>query len=239
MTLFERATQAEAKLTSLTNLDQRRTEVEKLEARRTELERELNALQSSVSLMIEYRGAQLPVQREHQSLQKLRERVASVATAFSATPLADTLTAGRRWTQLLGTFDKVTENCNLAAKGAWQAFVATECATDPPDALAQKLVLTPENRAALGRYREAYRLLTERIHRQPRSAVEVENIKGTLRELRSAQKAFNFDYPPDVAAFLRATQTVPGASLESLTESVLTWLQEHRMLGQFSVRPRT
>jgi hypothetical protein len=135
--------------------------------------------------------------------------------------------------------EKVTANYNAAARSAWQSFVEGECAAESPDAIEQKLAPTGENQAALGRYREAYRALMDRINRPARLAVEVENVRSALRELKDARGTFSFDCPVDVAAFLRAAKSPSGAPVESLTKPVLSWLQEHRMLSQFTVRSRT
>lgn len=239
MTLLERATQAEGELASLKDLDQRRTEVEKLEGRRIDFERALKALQACASLIQEYRTAKIPIQLDLEPAQGLRERIGSVASAFSAAPLAETLTTGRRWTGLLTAMEKVTTNYSAAARSAWQTFVDGECAAESPDAIEQKLAPTVENQAALGRYREAYRALMDRITRPARLAADVENVRSALRELRGARGTFSFDCPADVAAFLRAAHSPSGAPVESLTKNVLSWLQEHRMLSQFTIRSRT
>jgi len=238
MTLLERATQLQGNLNALTELDQRRTEIEKLEARRRELEDSHKALKETLSTVKAYRAALIPTQIDVKALQELRERTQAVAKAFDASSVAETLTSGRRWVMLLAAIKKRVDELENSCNTAWQTFVRQECIAEPPQVIRQKLAPTPENEATLMRYGESYNLLQQRTDRPPRTPEELGRVKDALHAIREVRATFRFDCPEDVAAFLRSAQSAAGASLDSLTQNIMSWLEKNRMLNQFSVRAR-
>src|SRR5689334_6436990 len=137
MTLLKRATRLQENLTALAELDQRRTELEKLETRRKELEESHTALQESLSIVKAYRIGQLATQIDVKALKELRDKTQAVNKAFCASPIAETLTAGRRWATLLPAIKKRIDELDKARTTAWQTFVREECTAESPDVVKQ------------------------------------------------------------------------------------------------------
>ena len=111
--------------------------------------------------------------------------------------------------------------------------IDAECAFfSDPDKRSRELTQTPENQRLLNAYRSTYTTFIKYKNTFPESNEAFEELRNASETL--AQIRFDEDIPNSVKLFFEATNR-GGASLELLTDEVVTWLRTKNSLGSYIV----
>jgi hypothetical protein len=171
---------------------------------------------------------------------KTKELCGKILERFSKLPKNDTLVRNRGWIDLLDALNAFKDNEEKQQKDNWKEYFASKLLIGvPPEQRKQTLSLAlPVNASAFQRYQNIYQRLSQYRTKAPISKEQLAEIKTWSEQLVAINSEFveNDDVPDAVQAFF--TATIHGASLELLTEEVITWLRANNMLNNYAVRAR-
>ena len=168
------------------------------------------------------------------SVSKALETVGNVSSRFREDPRSKTL-KGNRWKSLTGKLDVCIDDINDTLKVDWQKFFTQELfGGGTPEQRFTTLVKTEENKALMSQYESLYSEF--RVYRSqiPPSLDQLERLKEVSNQLTSIN--FQEDVSDQVKAFFFASNI--GASLELVTEEVLTFLKENNSLDKYIVKAK-
>jgi hypothetical protein len=175
-------------------------------------------------------AAELPV-----SLDAGRKRAAALLEKFTAEKKAATLTKGRNWSQLLSDVETASDDVARAVSSAWRAYRQEVFGGEAPSVIRARLAMTNENRVAIKRYDALYQSFRAAFDALPQDDAVIERVKRIANELAETAKAFDFNVPKEVKAFLEAIQT-GGAPLALLTGTVQEWLKANNAFDSYRIR---
>jgi hypothetical protein len=169
-----------------------------------------------------------------------KQLCSKILERFSKLPKNDTLVRNREWIDLLVTLKSFKDNEEQQQKDDWKEYFARKLFVGvPPEQRKQTLSLTlPVNAGAFQRYQNICQKLSQYRTKAPISKEQLAEIQTWSEQLAAINSEFveNDDVPDAVQAFF--TATIHGASLELLTEEVITWLRANNMLNNYAVRAR-
>jgi 2-methylisocitrate lyase-like PEP mutase family enzyme len=235
-TLLEQAGDAESLLKAIRSLDQREAEFAALNERRDAIAGVVKELDNACQRISMYREAGLESKEVLPISIRTIERTREMLTRFKEVPSSQTLTAGRHWRTLLDDLVKTISAAESSAETSWNAFYQ-ECLKVAPQDIEGRLPPSAENLRAMEAYKAVHKRLTELLRIQPQCAAVIAEIRATVTEINNRYAEIDFNYPPEVTAFLRAA-AAQGASIGMLTQAVLDWLRERKLLDKYIVRNR-
>ena len=156
---------------------------------------------------------------------------------FSEKPEAASLTKRKYWTKLLEQGAAWRKKLDAEAIESWGGFIDKQCRGSSPKQLRKTLAQTESNKSALEKYGRIYDELTSLRDEFPEFSEfsqTVEHARDLSGNLERTARAFDHDVPEDVKVFLAAIDR-GGASIELLTEEVLTWLRENNSEGDYRI----
>ncbi|WP_445368135.1 hypothetical protein ACH5Y9_00800 [Methylomonas sp. BW4-1] len=164
----------------------------------------------------------------------------NILDRFNALPNNHTLVNGNRWINLLDALKAFKLEEETQQKQDWKEYFKSKLSIGvPPEQRKQTLTLSlPVNKSAFDRYERMYRLVSQYKNVVPNSKEQLVELQTWSEQLAAINSEFveNDDVPDAVQAFF--TATIHGASLELLTEEVITWLRAKNMLNNYAVRAR-
>ncbi|MBL1265488.1 hypothetical protein [Candidatus Methylomicrobium oryzae] len=173
---------------------------------------------------------------------KAKQLCDKILVRFIESPKNDTLVRNRGWINLLDALKAFKIEEETQQKQDWKEYFACKLFGGvPPEQRKQTLTLSlPVNKSAFERYEHMYRLVSQYKSAVPNSKEQLINVQTWSEQLAEINSEFveNDDVPVAVRAFFSATATTHGASLELLTEEVITWLRANNMLNNYAVRAR-
>ena len=161
------------------------------------------------------------------TLSRLRER-------FENDKRAEQLTRGRDWRLFKDQLDQVCESLAQINKEQWKRFVGSAYSGQKPNDLKASLAQTPENRANLPRYENAYEQLSRYARRLPAERSDFNDVREIAERLTVIYQQFDFEVPESVKRFLKAIGD-GGADLELLTDEVRVWLNENNSVEKYQI----
>lgn len=235
--LPRRAADLKARLSRLQDLSSKVEETSNLERLRQDLNRRVEKLdpQSQKAALLQ---AHEIVVAFPAGVAKTARRADGLLEKFKADPTAATLKKGQTWRVLLEELDGAAGDLSHAVRGAWQQSRKGFFAGDRPATLRGRLARTAENDRALERYSTLHQALDVAFHAAPDDPATIDEVKRLAKQLEEAARAFNFDVPEAVKAFLEAVQSVGGAPLELLTSEVTDWLKKNRSFDAYRISAR-
>ncbi|WP_373086783.1 hypothetical protein, partial [Sneathiella sp.] len=132
--------------------------------------------------------------------------------------------------------DTATGELATAVSSAWRGHRQSVFAGETPTQIRGKLALTKANEEALEVYKMKYSLLKAAFESFPEDIAAIEKVGKIAGELEKAAKAFDFNVPSEVKSFLEAVQSVKGAPLNLLTQTVQDWIEENGGSDSYSIR---
>lgn len=166
----------------------------------------------------------------------------NIVDRFNALPNNHTLVNGNRWINLLDALKAFKLEEETQQKQDWKEYFARKLFGGlPPEQRRQTLALAlPVNASAFQRYQDIFQRFSQHRNTPPISKEQLAEIQTWSKQLTAINSEFveNDDVPDTVQAFFTATATTQGASLELLTEEVITWLRANNMLNNYAVRAR-
>lgn len=169
------------------------------------------------------------------SLNAGRKRAAALLEKFIAEKKAATLKKGRNWSQLLSDIDTASADVAKAVSTAWRAYRQEAFGGEAPSVIRARLAMTDDNMVAIKRYEALYQSFRAAFDALPQDGAMIERVKRIANELTETARAFNFDVPKEVEAFLKAIQT-GGAPLALLTGTVQDWLKANDAFDSYRIR---
>lgn len=153
---------------------------------------------------------------------------------FNENPVAASLTKGRDWTKLQEQGVEWQKKSEIEASRSWKSFVDKQCRGQTPDGLQATLAQTKTNKIALEKFSLTYRSMQALKNEFPTDSGTIGRVSDLSNELKRASEAFDYDVPEDVKAFLAAINK-GGASLNLLTQEVLSWLSRNKSESQYQI----
>jgi hypothetical protein len=170
---------------------------------------------------------------------KVKSLAIQAATRLAEGGSADSLVEGTLWRRLLAAGREAATVIDQFASTEWKGYVASLDQVDTPENLQARLPQTPENLSRMETYKSNYRAYVQiTTQERPRNSGDLELVKLKAEDLAAVFQTLQFDVPPDVERFFRAVAG-GGATLEFLSESVMSWLRENNQLNNYLVRNRT
>lgn len=232
-TLFERARELRAELEALAEARASAGEAGELSQLRDSLAREFNALREALAgrAVLAKAGLQVPLPSSHDGL---RKRALQLRERFEKDPRSEALKRGQVWRTSLEQACDTAQAIASAVRERWRAYEGEIFTGDAPPAVKKVLAPTMANKNALRRYETAFAELHGLFRNSPQSDEDVATAKLKARELADIAKAFDFNVPQEVKAFLEAVLS-GGAPLGALTPVVVEWLEENGTFEHYRI----
>ena len=163
---------------------------------------------------------------------KLSHQLTEMRQKISEDPSA--ITSDRNFTNLKKTIEKFGEQTEKVVNDQWKQHVS-----EIAPKIDNKLLAHHRNTsfAAVVANLETNAKEAKKLARTaPVDAEVFAQLAGYWHEIRTNLARIPQADDPDVQAFLNAVGSESGAGIETLTSSVITWLQENDMLDEFCIR---
>ena len=233
MEMLKRATEAEARLQMLieTSADLGEiTQLELLRLRLSDLNSSAKDLAKNTTTLAENKVSLSP----QSTLADIKDATDKLAAKFKETPKSASVFEGKKW----GNFEaKITLAINNAATSVdndWAKFFNRLFGGMTPEQRGSTLIKIPENKVAIDLYTRLYndlRVYKTSIPEDEKDFITIKNLVKKISEIK-----FQENIPEDVKKFF--DQTTNGAGLEFLTEDVMLWLKQNKLLSSFVVRAK-
>jgi hypothetical protein len=237
-TLLEQSRDAEALLDAILSLGQREVEFDALNERLKALEQASKGLDAAGERISVLRESGIEPSGPGVKADRALEKTRDVITRFKANRSSQTLTMGRQWRSLLEELDNIKGSACGIADSTWSNF-SQQCLLESPQNIEPRLPPTADNLKAFDGYKKLHRQLSERLLLRPQSKTDITVIRELVADMKSRYSEIDFDYPPELTAFLRAAASSQGVLLSEVKRNVLDGLQERGLLDKFTVRNRS
>lgn len=232
--LPERVSLLRQKLTRLQGLTANANEASELAALRRELAAPAEALANLVKQEAMLGGVGVKT-KPPASLGNLRKKAATIREKFRAERKSAVLKKGTGWTTLLADGEAATKDVQSALQAGWREFRTSVYSGDTPAVIDKRIARTPQNIQALSDYHQVHAKFSALFLTVPASASTVEAARGLAAELEQIAGKFDFAVGDEVKRFLAAVQA-GGASLDLLTDDVVTWLKDNEAADGYVIR---
>jgi len=223
--LFDRVRALRADLEALANVKASAGEAGELSDLKDDLAEQVGALKAALASRAVLAEANLSTDLPP-SHEALRKRAQQLRERFEKDPRAEVLKKGQVWRTCLELAEATAKTITSTTRSRWQSYEAEIFGGEPPSAVERLLAPTPENNAALRRYKAGFDELRLKFKTLPSSDEDLAAAELKAKELKEIAKAFDFDVPGDVKAFLEAVFSGGGAPLKLLTPGVIEWLRK-------------
>ena len=234
MNLLERCQTANAKIAALVEAKKSKEIADNIRKRATDL-------QNASETMNDYSGranvlldAGILKPNELADSLKLAHQLTEMRQKFSEDPSA--ITSGRNFTNLKKTIEKFGDQTKEVVNDQWKQHVS-----EIAPKIDNKLLAHHRNTsfAAVVANLETNAKEAKKLARTaPIDAEVFAQLAGYWHEIRTNLARIPQAKDPEVQAFLNAVGSEKGAGLETLKESVIAWLHEHKMIEEFCIRKK-
>lgn len=236
-TLLEQARRAQAGIEKVARANQLRYQLAVIQERSAEW-----AARKGQHAQLRRRAGYLPL-NESASAQManadepVRALCAEARQRLQANGNVQALAEDELWVQLLAKAESANKVCEEAIRAAWRQLIQELGEVEPANTVASRIPATPANERVLARYRELYaRYTTLRSTVTPTDEASADQLRVCVEQLREIHATLT-PAPVAVQKFFKAIEA-GGATLDFMTEEVLTWLKSHDDWGRFVVRLR-
>ena len=234
MNLLERCQSANAKIAEL-------VEAKKSKEIADNIRKRVSDLSDASESLIDYSGratvlldAGILGASELADDSKLTHQLTEMRQKLNEDPSA--ITAGRNFTDLKKSIEKFGKETKEGVNERWKQHVS-----EIAPKIDNKLLSHHRNTsfAAVVANLETNAKEAKKLARTaPVDADVFARLSGYWHEVRTNLARIPQADDPDVQAFLNAVGSENGAEIESLTTSVVTWLQENKMIDEFCIRKK-
>jgi hypothetical protein len=234
MEMLKRATEAETNLQMLIETSADLGEITQLDLLRQHLIN-LNADAADVAkkskTLAENKVPLLP----QSSLGVIKDTTDKLAAKFIETPKSTSVFEGNRWAKFHEKITLAIKNAATSVDNDWAKFFNSLFGGMTPEQRRSTLIIKiPENKDAIDLYTRLYNELRGYKTSIPEDKEDLITIKNLVTKISEIK--FQENIPANVKKFFE--QTNIGASLEFLTEDVMLWLKENKLLSSFVVRAK-
>lgn len=163
--------------------------------------------------------------------------VKALAEKFKLKPQRQALVQGEEWKNLMTHLPIVASQVGTCVKNAWNEYVKVTFGGEGPETLNARVARTDSNARLLEEYRTAYAIFMDLTQSVPTEPGGFDVVRGQAKKLADIVNKIDFNVPAEVKKFLDAVR-FSGASLNLLTEEVLTWLDAQNLKSQYVIRKR-
>lgn len=145
------------------------------------------------------------------------------------------ITKGRDFNDLCNALKRVTDEGRPVADRTWNEYLKQESPVVDSTLLKQHRD-SPQHAEAVNRIGELWGNVRGLVKQPPLNITSFREIQKLWEQIRKFMQQLPKCDDPEVQAFLDAVIGSDGASIELLTESVVKWLDDNKMIEEFSVR---
>jgi hypothetical protein len=201
---------------------------------RTGLEEKRDVLRAIANALVLLRSEGIPVPGV--DVESTVSKLTVLVEKFIKEPVPGSLRTGSRWPQMIQSIDAAILAVAEARDAAWRAYVTALFSGSPPDQLSARLAKIPTNVKALKEYRLHFDRFTALKRSPPSTKDQLVQLRACSLELEKIK--FQRDVPDNIKTFFDAAATSSGFELDQLTQAVMDWLKENKLIGGYIVRQR-
>jgi hypothetical protein len=236
MELLKRANEAELNLqkmletstdsTEILQLDELRQLLIGLSSRTAKISKKSNSLKEN----------NVPLTRLPE-IAAIRESTQNLSEKFNETPKSTTIFESKKWANFYEKITLIINNSDKSVESDWTKYFNTLFGGMTPEQRRSRLILKiPANKIAMEKYTKLYNEFIQYKNQIPDNKEVFLKIHSLVKQLSEVSLSFEDDAPESVKKFFE--QTNYGASLEYLTEDVMTWLRDKDLLSSYVVRAK-
>ncbi len=140
--------------------------------------------------------------------------------------------------QLVDTLKETNQGVTTTLNQAWQQFIASQRQSfEVPTAELENAKVIDSNRKIVQQFEGKRESFNNLAHVIPSNSNTPRDIKRLSEELRQIKSQIKFDFPQEVARFYKILDS-SGAPIDLLTETVLKYLRENKLLDNFRIKRR-
>lgn len=164
---------------------------------------------------------------------KAQSHVAGLRTALKTDP--ESITKGHGFTNMRKAIDKIAVALDTATKEAWKDYLAKSKPKLDANQLSQARQMQA-HKADVVRLEELDGLAKRAARKPPADEEAFASVESQWESIRDLIKSIpSPNTNPEIQAFLEATNTRDGASIELMTEEVIDWLKKASNSKKFRV----
>jgi hypothetical protein len=233
--ILEKCKQIQGKIEELKLCRQARELAQKLQPVEATLTGHRVALECVAAHVEMFRRHSLLKPSEVPAAAKAAEKLAVVQENFNQSP--ERVTAGRHFKDLLGRLEALRETSDAAILQRW-ATVAARLAPVVDQVLIESLQGIATFSDVLRRIARAEVVANHWVTHVPASDEELATAVQAFQALRELLAQLPKVDDPEINAFLDATNTPEGASLDALTDKVVGFLNDNNLAANFGINRR-
>ena len=161
----------------------------------------------------------------------------NLSEKFNETPKSTTIFESKKWANFYEKITLIINNSDKSVESDWAKYFNTLFGGMTPEQRRSRLILKiPANKIAMEKYTKLYNEFIQYKNQIPDNKEVFLKIHSLVKQLSEVSLSFEDDAPESVKKFFE--QTNYGASLEYLTEDVMTWLRDKDLLSSYVVRAK-
>lgn len=234
MALLERCQSMQEKRKRLVRLSGNSQETSALQSHANQLTGALQEFSKAVEVKRAFLAEQVTLQAlDHQKVQEVAEALGRIRERFTENPSRQALVTGNDWPTLTSGVKVLIASIRDNCRQGWSEFTADFFAKT---AIVENMVVKTDNNVdLLNEYNKLLRELRG-LSSDWENIASVRNFKSKGKRLLELAQGLNeFHAPDEVKKFLEAVNTNGGASLDLLTDEVITWLKEQKMYSKYKI----
>ena len=233
MTLQAKCTALSESLSKLEQARQQQTLADSLNKRADELDDVLSPFVNATSAASTLLEGRIIVDSRLPDSGKASERVTAMRQQLATEPQG--ITTGQAFNLLCRAIKSLTEQCDKVATESWKEHVKTTAPVVHKNTLSQ--FRDSPGHADIVFQIERLKGDLRSLERKPPSSTDTLNdIVLKWNELSDCVSKLPVSEDPEVQAFLNAATSSDGAQIGLLTQAVIDWLEEKKMLADFCIR---
>ena len=234
MTILSECHSLNERVETIVALQESKTETEALSARLAESRDLLDRVKEALKKVQFLNSNEIEVDVKLTGRMDPMAPLERIIQRFSEKPEASSLSSGRDWSKLRDQGLEWSKKLETEVSSAWKRFIDGLCQGQSPEGLQATLAKTGNNTRALEEFTDVYDSLVSLKSEFPDDPTDVENARVLSEQLKIISQSFDYDVPDEVKQFLAAVDQ-GGASLELLTEEVISWLHANQSESQYHV----
>jgi hypothetical protein len=167
----------------------------------------------------------------------IKESTKNLSEKFIETPKSTSIFESKKWANFYEKITSIINNSDKSVESDWTKYFNTLFGGMTPEQRRSRLILKiPANKIAMEKYTKLYSEFIQYKNQIPDNKEVFLKIHNLVKQLSEVSLSFDDDAPENVKKFFE--QTNYGASLEYLTEDVMTWLRDKDLLSSYVVRAK-
>ncbi len=239
MSLFERSQRLGRDIESLTTAKVLASQVEAIRARADSFDQAAAKLRAAMQRTRALRDRGVVVAIDVSTAAGVRHFIEAWRAEVSKDPSVALGTGGQAVkSKMMDPVVKIADSLTIAGTAAWRMHAKEKLPRINSDTL-NILEGLPGQKETVRSFRELHRRVLDLADVLPTTAGEYDRFDTLAAQCVKAWRDLDAsDLPEAVRNFLREAGSSGGATLKTLTEEVLAWLEQHGLAETFRIKPR-